>query len=238
VTFSFLPVTWSNILSKNNSNYHYSATMRDTTKFSLTYYYEAGDVSPVASLAHFTASRRDSATALLTWAIDNETKGRQYEIQVSHDKDLFNGFDASIVSELTGGTAEYQSQYTLSQDSTQKYFFRIKMIDSSNTVTYSDVREIDVMGQIKAPDLFNHEPVKIYPNPATNFINVSFADSELGDWQIDILSADGKLMQRNTVYNTSLTQVNFQNRQPAGIYFVSATNMHTLKHFTGKFLIR
>jgi len=139
VLFDYSPVTWSNVHSSNNSNYHYNATVRDTAQISLTYYYKAAD--------------------------------------------------SLVPSKLTGIEQPAENRLTL------------------------------------------------YPNPATNFIHIAF-DPVPGDWQVDILAADGHLVQRNSYLNVNQAQVNFSGKPAAGAYFVRATDLRASRNYTGVFVIQ
>ncbi|HEV2353708.1 MAG TPA: T9SS type A sorting domain-containing protein, partial [Puia sp.] len=67
--------------------------------------------------------------------------------------------------------------------------------------------------------------IQVYPNPATSFINVVPKGQEVSDWQVDIVAADGQVVQRNVFEQTKIMTVNFQNKLAAGTYFVRATDL-------------
>jgi len=79
--------------------------------------------------------------------------------------------------------------------------------------------------------------VQIYPNPATDFINLVPDMADVTDWQVDILSATGTLVQRNVFMQSKLMTVNFRNRLAAGTYFVRATDLRGQRSISATFLI-
>jgi hypothetical protein len=228
VVFSFSPVTWSNVVSSNNSSYNYNATMRDTTRFSLTYIYKRA--LPVASLTHFTATRKEAGNIQLGWTILNETEGRQYEIEAGRDGQSFDRSGSVISSEPAGGTADYQNTYILPPGSTGDYYFRVRVIDSGGTITYSDIRKLTVDGELTG--------LKVFPNPATDFIQLAFGGRVSGNWQVEILAADGHPLQSNMYLDTKSARVNFYRKLPPGVYFVRATDSRTSRRYAGKFVVR
>ncbi|MHA4809784.1 T9SS type A sorting domain-containing protein [Flavitalea flava] len=134
-------VTWSNVNSANKLGYYYSAAILDTTRFSLTYLYTAGE---------------DSLT----------TKPDPF---------------ATIGNDPGRG-------------------------------------------------------MTLYPNPATDFIQIAFTDP--GDWKVEIIAADGHLVQRNNFSNINLARINFSHKLTAGAYFARATDSRKLRSSVKTFLIR
>ncbi|HEY4936710.1 MAG TPA: choice-of-anchor E domain-containing protein [Puia sp.] len=237
IIFTYSPVTWSNVASNNSSNYYYSAVIRDTTRFSVTYLYTTG-ISLGASMTRFTATREDPEMIQLGWTIVNETAGRQYGVQVHRDGQQFNEVDSLIPSEPGEGTADYQNIYKLSSGNVGKYYFRIKLVDSVGTVTYSDIREVTVAGELTGTGDPAVNVLKVYPNPATDFIHLAFNDRVERDWQVDILAADGHLLQRNIYFNTNLALVNFYHKLAKGVYFACVTDSNTFQRYVATFVIQ
>jgi hypothetical protein len=238
IIFSFSPVTWSTVESKNNSGYYYSATIRDTTRFSLTYIYAGGEIPVAASLTRFMATPADPEKVTLGWTIAHETAGRQYEVQWGRDGQAFDRINSPVISEPSGGDADYQNNFLLPSGSQGKFYFRLKMTDSARAVTYSDTRELTIAGKLTGPEPSNGRELMLYPNPAKEFIHLTFNDPVPGDWQVDILSSDGRLMQRNSFFNTNMAMMYFHGKLPAGLYFASATDSRTSRRYVGTFVIR
>lgn len=82
------------------------------------------------------------------------------------------------------------------------------------------------------------DPVVVYPNPATDFVQIAFNDPVSGSWQVDILAADGHLLQRNNYSNVNTARMNFSRKFPAGVYFLRATDSRKSRTFVSVFVIR
>jgi len=142
IPFRYSPMTWSNVRSVNNSNYHYNATFQDSTLLSLTYFYTA-------------AKTPDSVAQLKT----------------------------------TPPVSDKQDQVTA------------------------------------------------YPNPARDYIQLTFNDLTGSDWQVDLLAADGHIVQSNRYSNATQARVNFTSKLASGVYFARVTNIRTSQHFTTTFAV-
>jgi Secretion system C-terminal sorting domain len=234
IAFSFLPVTWSVVESNNHSAYHYSAVMRDTTVFSITYIYITPDT---ASLVQFSALRKSPENIDLAWTIAHEAYGRQYEIQLSSDSVHYNGANTPLLSQPANDITDYHNTYSTETEKRDVYFFRLKVTDPSRVISYSPVRKV-ITNETIDSGLSIPGKMEIFPNPATDFIRLTFAGIPAGDWQVNIISTDGRLVQRSIFSNTNTALINLGGGLPSGAYFVMATENGTARHYTGKFLIR
>lgn len=161
----------------------------------------------------------------------NETPGRMYTVQTSYG----NGTDFTDLTTLpaigSGTEATYSHVYKIKPTDKGQLYFRLKMVDAGGAVAYSPMRIINLATGATSANF------SIYPNPPTNFIQVSLP-GQSGNWQIDILAADGNVVQRNSYFSTSLVQVNFNRKLAPGTYFVRAVNLLSGDQHTGSFVIR
>lgn len=206
----------------------------DHITFSVTYYYCDPTVLS-SNILTFTAVRDNTNTVALNWITTNEEAGRRYEIELSHDGKQF-GTLGSQSSDAVNTDASYQYNYTIAQSDAGKLYFRLLQVESNGKTSYSPVRIINLEADA-TPGL------SIYPNPPSDFINlvlpVSTGMSGSGDgWQIDVIAADGSLVQRNFYANTNTIRVNFARKLAAGTYFVRASDPQTGDHYTGSFLMQ
>jgi len=225
-----------NVTYSNTPGYTINATMQVTpsysitNKISLTYYYcYTGTLA--ADLLTFTATRQSNGTVALNWISGNEQPGRHYVVQVSGG----NGSDFSDVDtqagSQTGGSAAYSYMYVVAPTDRNRLYFRIKVVDALGTATYSPLRIID-LGMAATTGGFS-----LYPNPPSDHINIVFPFAGEG-WQVDILSADGRLVQRNRFGNISAGRVNFRSKLASGTYFVRASNTQSAESHSASFIIR
>jgi hypothetical protein len=225
LSFTYRSVTFpGGIPTGVNSNYN----INETITFAVTYYYCAIVLS--TNILTFTATRADDHTVHLNWMSSNEEAGSRYEVEVSMDGTNFSTFDSrqAIANHLD---ASYGDSYTIPPGTTGRLYFRLKMVNADGTLNYSPVRIVDLDGA--AATGFH-----IFPDPPdAGFVNVVFGTPG-SDWQVDIFSASGSLLQRNYFYNSATARVDFRNSLSSGAYFLRATDQQTGRNYTASFLIR
>lgn len=203
-----------------------SSTFADTMRFSWTYYY-CNPGTLAADLLSFTAVRQGQ-TVMLGWNTTNEEAGRKYNIQVSTDGATFSDY-AAVASEPVNTDASYSYNYPIDPSATGKLYFRLRIADVVGADHYSSICIINL--NAAGPNGFT-----IFPNPPTDFINLTLPGDNRS-WQVDIIAADGNLIQRNIFTNTNLAHVNFNRKLSTGAYFVRATNGLNGESHTGSFVI-
>ncbi|MBC7510498.1 MAG: T9SS type A sorting domain-containing protein [Ferruginibacter sp.] len=147
-------------VSWNNNDARWQATF-PVTGFSGFYATTYNGVLPVA-LTNFTAVLHNNQT-ILNWATSSEINNKGYDIERSTDAAEFKK-----IGYLAGkGTSNLQQQYLFidAQPTVGINYYRLKQIDLNANYKYSMVRQITNIGIGKS--------LRIYPNPATNNLNVS-----------------------------------------------------------------
>jgi len=77
-----------------------------------------------------------------------------------------------------------------------------------------------------------------YPvDPAADYISLNIPGSPQ-PWQVDIIAADGRLVQRNRIANTSSPRIAFAHPLPAGTYFIRAVSVKPGQRYTRSFVVR
>ena len=228
VSLNYQSFTFSNLSAVNNASYYYSAGINTNVTFSLQYQFCRGNVVLATGLTAWTANLAGSNSVQLNWAAANEVAGRQYVIQRSSDNLTYNDI-ATLNATVDEGSATYSypDELPASADSTWNY--RLQIHDASGAVTYSPIRNVT----LPAPGV----GLQVYPNPATNFINLVPNQQDAGDWQVDILSVNGGLIERDVYMQTRNIQVNFRSKLSAGTYLVRATDLRGQKVLTGNFVV-
>ncbi|HEY4060446.1 MAG TPA: T9SS type A sorting domain-containing protein [Puia sp.] len=106
-----------------------------------------------------------------------------------------------------------------------KWYYRLR-IDDPGALMYSGVRVVTMNGDAV-------QGLQLYPNPAVGFINLvvgrgagtSVVGGSGGIWQVDILGADGSLVQRAVYRQAGTIRVDFQHVLSAGTYFVRIVDL-------------
>lgn len=205
-----------------------TASVSDAITFSVTYYF-CNPTTLSSNILTFTATLENNRTVTLNWITTNEQPGRRYEIEVSSNGKDFTTFD-SQASDPVNTDASYSYQYAIGSGVTGKLYFRLKQIDIDGTASYSTVRIIDLAGGTASG-------FSLYPNPPSDYINLVFPPTTQG-WQVDILAADGSLVQRNYYSSIGTGRLNFQRKLSAGTYFARATDLQAAKNYVAPFVIR
>ena len=192
-------------------------------------YYFCNPIVLSSNIITFTATREDDQTVAVNWITGNEQPGRRYDIEVSSDGRNYTIAD-SRPSDPVNNETSYQYNYPIPNGATGKLYFRLQQVEASGLASYSPVRVIDLNGA-------GTPRFSIYPNPPSDFVQLTFPVTSQG-WQVDILAADGSLVQRNLYSNSNQARVNFARKLAAGAYFVRATDSRTATSYVASFVIR
>jgi len=204
-------------------------TIADNITFSITYSF----CNPTLLATHilsFTAIRESDPTIRLDWVSSNEEAGDKYELQSSMGGSDFASF-ATVNAKLINNDASYTYPYPVPAGAKGKLYFRLKSVNADGSSSYSGIRIID-LGDRTGPGF------SIYPNPPTDgFVNLVFGSANAG-WQVELVSANGSLLQRESYHNTPTARLNFHHQLAAGAYFVRAMDVSAGKSYVRSFVIR
>jgi hypothetical protein len=224
--------TYTATTALNMPNYYSVVAYSDTIRFKVTYFYCSPGVL-ASDVLSFTAVKQNDGTVLLGWNTTNEKAGRQYNIQVSGDGSNFSDY-AAVNSDPVAGDASYTYSYPIDPATSGRLYFRLRIMDESGAMSFTVIRIIDLDRGM--------QPVKnsfyCYPNPAVDFISLNIPGGTTQPWQVDIIAADGRLVQRNRCNNTNTPRIVFTHKLPAGTYFVRVVSSGSGQRYTRSFVIR
>ncbi len=228
VNINYTSFTYTNLSTYNNATYYYGATISNTIKFSIQYLYCKAPGLLATNLTLWTARLQDSRRVDLDWSAVNEVAGRKYTVQRSSDGKQFTGI-ASLPAVANDELQDYTWSDQLADGSSGSYYYRL-LIDDNGSLSYSAIRQVTLAT--------GNLGLRVYPNPAADFINLAPGEGgATGDWQVDILSANGSLIQRETYLQASTMRVTFRTRLSAGTYFIRALDLRGQKRFTSSFIV-
>ncbi|HMU47026.1 MAG TPA: kelch repeat-containing protein [Chitinophagaceae bacterium] len=149
-------------------------------------------VLPLKILEFTGSSNKDIIT--LKWKTADETGLSHYIVQRS-----FDGTNFSELGQLNskGNTLNYYG-YTdnnLAGSASQLVFYRLKMVNTDGKFSYSNIIRFDlrsVSGNLK-----------LFPNPATVTIQVSYYQDQPGKSLINFIAANGSIVKTVSVNNTA-----------------------------------
>ncbi len=196
--------------------------------FSVQYLYcKSGGLLPT-ELTQWSATAAGPRNIQLDWITANELPGRQYVIQRSTDNSNFVDI-ASLSASAGGGTVDYTYPDELPGSPESSWYYRLQINDGVQQ-SYSPIRQVTLTKS-------GGQGLTVYPNPAVDFINLVPTQQDAGDWQVDILAANGNLIQRNTFIQTRAMLITFQHKLAVGTYFVRATGLAGQKAITTTFVV-
>jgi len=213
------------MIPKHAGNYSFNYTVSDAINFSVSYYY-CNTVVLKSDITSFDAKYQSDNTINLSWQTANEQPGRIYTIQKSSDGINFEEA-GDVKSSIDTSAVDYSYQYNPTASDKNEIYFRLKVVDASNNISYSEIRSVDLSKSLN--------PISLYPNPSNSFINIVF-DHSINNWQIDIFTASGQLLQRNYFANTSSAHISFINNLAPGVYFIHALNQDLKKNYVLSFM--
>ncbi len=139
-----------------------------TTSGSITFDAITASVCDAAALplklVSFDAVKTADNNVSISWITGSEINVDHYDIEAS-----VNGTAFYTVGSVASKNNSYATKYTIEDirfNKTGLRFYRLKMVDKDGVFTYSGVRSI------KFSDLANGL-INVYPNPATNTINIT-----------------------------------------------------------------
>ncbi len=152
------------------------------------------DVSVPLDLLLFSAVKQ-SADAQISWLTENEISMDGYHVHRSTDKTNWERVGSVKSENLTEEHTYRFSDKRVFNYLTDAYiYYRLEIVNANGNIEYSEVRA-----------LRNDESttlVSLYPNPASDLINISLGQKIEGNITIDITDITGKLIQREN-YNIS-----------------------------------
>ena len=141
------------------------------------------------------------------WLTLNEINVSHFNIQRSS-----NGIEFYTIQQTTAKNNAY-NEYSITdaQPLNGTSYYRIEAVDKDGKTTYSKTEKI----QLK----INKEQLTIFPNPATNIVNIRFTDIR----QVYITDVTGRLLLSKQLGGVSNTQLNISSIGK-GIFFVRVTD--------------
>ncbi len=227
VNVNYVSFTYTNLQAYNNAAYYFSNAVTSSTRLSMQYLFCKVGVVLATDLTRFTAQLTAPLDVKLDWSATNESAGRQYQLQRSEDGHSFTTI-ATINSEAGVTSADYTYTDRLPYGTSGNVFYRLQIQDDDK-LTWSAVRQVT----IEAPG--NH--LHIYPNPATDHIDIATGTPN-SDWQVDLLSAAGSLVQRGTFLQSNLLHLAFHTHLSSGTYFARITDLRGQRVFVSSFVVR
>jgi hypothetical protein len=185
---------------KNNIKGAYSVTV------------DAGTILPLQLLS-FKAEKRTTNSNLIKWTSAEETNLLAYQVQRSDDNIHFIDVENGNITPANNTTATSYSFIDLHPGLGNQYY-RLKMIEKSGSKSYSSVAVV----KKGATSILS---MNVYPNPATDFLEIEMKSMQYKNVGISIINEEGKLLYsgQNIFNGQAHLSINIQ-ELPVGQYFV------------------
>ena len=159
--------------------------------------------------------KKNGSTVLLEWATTNEINTRAFEIEKSNDGRQFNG----VATQQAAGTGSVNYNYTDNQPFAGSTFHRLKVINSTRDVQYSNV--------IQVKDNASFSINKIQPNLFVDKITIEVSLEKAAPLYIQLLDVNGKVIAKKQVIgiagvnNINLTDLSLLTK---AVYIIKITS--------------
>lgn len=201
-----------------------SKSATGTGPYQLSYANYSGTFSPFGvgsgngalpvELLFFNAEKKNQVH-LLTWATASEKQFSHFEIQQSFDGKSFQSLDR--VNSKGGSTQGSQYEKQILSNQAGKVYYRLAMVDLDGTIQYSSIRVIQN----------NNDAFQVYPNPATDQLNVKFDAAKGGMNELVISNMLGQEVVRRWVNlkdGVNYLMISEFDSLPKGTYLLTVSN--------------
>ena len=139
------------------------------------------------TLTDFTVTKEGSIS-LAAWATENEENNSHFNLQRSLDGNEFTTL-GKVNSKAVNGTSSVELKYNFMDKSPQigHNYYRLEQVDQDGKMSYSDIIDL-VWGA-------DGSVVTIYPNPATDKLNVDVSIDKVAQIEVRLLDMSGRVVK-------------------------------------------
>lgn len=191
----------------------------DITSFS-SFYFASNNFTLPLDLLSFTGQLQNNNSVLLNWKTENEINTSHFVIERSIDGSRFTALGNVTANGRNNVPGSFNYAFTdndaISQSS-QKLFYRLRMVDIDGTYKYSNIVAVTLP--------FITGKITVSPNPVVNEVKVMVASPEQGNIQWKLIDNVGRILLKGSEQvskGTNTFNINM-NRLPAGTYYLNLT---------------
>jgi len=192
----------------------------DISSFS-SFYFAANNVTLPLDLLSFTGRLQNNNSVLLNWKTENEINTSHFAIERSIDGNRFIGIGNVSANGRNNTGSSFSYSYTDNDainQSSQRLYYRLKMIDIDGTYKYSNIVSISLP--------LTTGKLTISPNPVINEVKVTIASPADGRAQWKLMDNVGRIILKGSENVKKGAGNNFtinMNKLSAGTYYLSVT---------------
>jgi hypothetical protein len=206
----------------------YFGSTTDVIKFNISYVY-CSAAALTSNTINLNAENAGPVSAMVKWNTSNESQAQSYEVMLSADGKKFT--TAAVVqangnSVNNAGTYQYRYDFT---SPVQFLYFRIRQINSDNKVELSAIKRVTWQNLGRS--------IHFIADLSGSFINTYLPGADGGRWNVDLLGANGQLLQRNQIGTNVNETIAIKQKLQNGVYIIRAVNNSTKEQITQKIII-
>lgn len=154
----------------------------------------AGSILPV-ELISFEAEKKENEVALI-WSAEKEINLEGYEVERSLDGETFD-----YIGFVEANNAFDAQNYSFMDDEENEgtVYYRLRSVDTDGSEEVSEVRSVKLNAQSKAA----LADINIFPNPATDYVNINATSKEKTEKSVTVYNAAGQMMTKTSFVNTT-----------------------------------
>ena len=167
-------------------------------------------------LTKFEANLSDGKKVVLSWSTEQEENADHFTVEKSTDGIHWQ----SVATVQAAGNSSIALHYTATDatPSTGANFYRIAMVDLNGKTTYTVIKNVRL-------NALGH--ISLYPNPATDVMNISLADAPRADWSLVIFNHAGQAVGKYKFNKNTTTAALPVGKYSTGNYVVEISDGST-----------
>ncbi len=169
-------------------------------------------------LTSFNANLTNANNVDISWTTQQEVNSDYFDIQKSSDGVKWLSIGTVKAAGYSSNPHSYA--YTDNNPSSGANFYRVRINDLDGKFGFTPVRNVFMSTAGK---------MNIYPNPATDVLNISLGKTPTADWSVIVYNNSGQAMV-NKKFNKNTTTVSLAiNHYPAGNYTLRITDGNSVQ---------
>jgi hypothetical protein len=166
------------------------------------------------TLSNFKATV-DNNNSEISWSTSSEENLNQFEVTRSIDGKKFTTIGSvNAIGNSNEINAYNFSDVNVSNIGASTIYYQLRMVDENGDYRFSNIAHVKFNNAIST--------VSVYPNPTSDYLNISLNETVVVESAISIMDANGKAVALKTPSNSNESSIQLDIRQlEIGIYFIN-----------------
>jgi hypothetical protein len=177
------------------------------------------------TLTDFSTKKIGVKSALLTWKTSSEVNSEHFGIERSTDGLAWE----QIRKQSAAGNSSTELSYSfvdenfpLNRNTSQVYYYRLKLTDLDGSFKYSDIRGINLFKELST--------ISVYPNPTRDRINIDLSsiDTQDGEVNLEIYNSLGSQMMNKKITGSGIEWIDLGDLPTATYLIMVKQGLNTI----------